>query len=98
MIEKPRQTITPRKRCDVSNGSSGSPFDGDPPGRGRRHVVHVWVMRKGVRAMTLSLRAAEGDRWETLFLLHGQLYQTQLFSTKMSVQRHVDQVRTHYWR
>jgi len=73
MIENPRQTITPRKRSDVNNGSSGSPFDGDPPGRGRRHAVHVWVMRKDVRVMTLSLRAAEGDRWETLFLLDGQL-------------------------
>ena len=33
--------------------------------------MHVWLMRKDVRVMTLSLRAADGDGWETLFLSGG---------------------------
>jgi hypothetical protein len=82
-----------RTRSDVGNGPFGLPLDGSPLGRGRRDEVRVWVMRKDVRVMTLWLRTAAGDRWETVFVSDGQLYQTQLFATKTSAQTHVDQYR-----
>ena len=67
------------------------PFDRRRSGRPRRGAVRVAVMRKDVRVMTISLQPVEGDRWRTVFLLDGKLYQTQVFTTKTSAQKHLDQ-------
>jgi hypothetical protein len=43
----------------------------------------VWSFVKDVRTFTGSLRAVDDERWESVYLINGALYKTQVFATRV---------------
>ena len=69
-----------------------SPFEPAPERRSRASTgVFVVIRRRGstIETMTGSLRDVDGQRWEVLYLLNGDLYISQVCLTRELAEAHL---------